>query len=131
MTARSSPHLLDEFVREYWTPLAAAAWHGYVRFGRGAVLVSPQFMTRLRGGEERWRPAYVVSATVSTVSALIARYDPDETIVIVSLPDVPPPPVALGDTQIERRTVRPGESFEAGVFRYLPRPRMAHGRLAS
>lgn len=128
-----TPSPLGRFVNEYWTTLAAAGWHGYVRFGRGALLLSASVVAPTTGRERvGWRPAYVVLATVPEVRRLIGLYDPEESIVVLSLPDAAGEGRGVwDDATIERRRLLPGELLEAGVFRFRPCPRDAHFRLAS
>jgi hypothetical protein len=117
---------LESFVEDHWKHLAAATWHGYIRFGRGALLVSPADRDAAPP-EQSWilRPTYMVNTTVWTVADLLTRYDPKCSIVVLSLP-AHDAARRFEDGEFERRTVPAGLAVEAGIFRYSPSPPAAY-----
>ncbi len=78
------------YIRRHWTALAATAWQGYIRHGRGSLLIDMSsrrapyvsYCTRLRPKSAQ-EPGWLSPAT----AAQIRQYDPRREVMCIVLHD--------------------------------------------
>ena len=121
---------LDAFVRHNWLSFAAAAWRNYMKFGRGYTLFDWKAIESWRqGGRFTLQPPYVTDAGHDQANAIIARYDPETSIVVGVTTDVEAAKAAASDAfqpPAEVKVIRQGESLGVWIYSYQPPPPAAH-----
>lgn len=114
------------FARENWDALAAAAWRGFKKQGRGGLLVEWTAIESWEAGRPTsLTPHYITYTEVPRFGRLISSYDPEHALVlaVVAPPeekgqrDVPAAPGQAG-----MRIIRAGASFRVWIFDGEPAP---------
>ncbi len=115
---------VGRFVGQNWTPLAAFAWRGFKKQGRGGLLIDWAAVAAWEADQPLTLiPLYVTYTEVPRFSRLIESYDPERDMVVAVVgadTETRDAPAANGVPAM--RFIRADASFRAWIFASDPPP---------
>jgi hypothetical protein len=113
--------LVAVLVEKNWAAFAGRAWKGYLKYGRGAVLLHVRDVVRQLAGEPfTLRMGYVTAAGMKSRDGLCGTYDPAVSILVAATTD---DALAASDGGVFAPL---NEWFEAWRFEQEPSPPEVH-----